>query len=108
MPRAFDADLGNLVHLDPVHPAAVGEHEDVRVRRRDEEVLDDVFFLRLHADAALAAAALRAVERQRRALDVAAARHGDDHVLVDDEVLDRDLGRVGDDLGAARVAVDAL
>ena len=108
LPRAFDATSGIGVHLQPVHPAAIGEHEHVRVRRGDEEVLDDVLFLRLHADAAFAAAVLRAIERQRRALDVAAARHGDDHVLVGDEVLDGDLVRVRDDLGAALVAVASL
>ena len=108
LPRAFDADLRDRVHLQPVHAAAVGEDEHVGVRRGDEEMLDDVLFLRLHADAAFAAAALRAIHRQRRALDVAAARDGDDHVLVGDEVLDRDLVRVGDDLGAARVAVGFL
>ena len=52
----------------------------------------------------LPAAPLRAVERQGRALDVAAARHGDDHVLFDDQVLDVDVGGLGDDLRAALVA----
>ena len=61
------------------------------MRRGDEQVLDEVFFLGRRADAALAAAPLRAVERQRRALDVAAVGHGDDHVLVGDQVLDVDL-----------------
>ncbi len=105
LPRALEADLRDRVHLQPVHAAAVGEHEHVGVRRGHEEVLDDVLFLRLHADAALAAAALRAIEGQRRALDVSAAGHGDDHVLVRDHVLDRDLVRLGDDLRPALVAV---
>ena len=75
------------------------------MRAGDEEVLDDVLFLRLHADAAFAAAALRAIKRQRRALDVAAARHGDDHVLVGDHVFDGDVAGLRHDLRAALVAV---
>jgi hypothetical protein len=64
LPARCRADLGQLVDLQPVEPAAVGEDENVGVRRRDEEVLDDVLFLRHHADLALPAAALFAVERQ--------------------------------------------
>ena len=44
--------------------------------------------VRAHAGPALAAAALRAVGRDRHALDVAAVGHGDDHVLALDQVLD--------------------
>ena len=73
--------------------------------RRDEEVLDEVLFLGRRADAALAAAPLRAVERQGRALDVAAAGHGDHHVLLDDQVLDVDVRGLGHDLRAPLVAV---
>src|SRR6266566_5116009 len=65
--------LGNLVHLQPVDLAAVGEEQEIRVRRRDEEVLDDVLFLRLHAGHALAAAALAPVRLDVGALDVARA-----------------------------------
>ena len=72
--------------------------------RGHEEVLDEVLFLRRRADAALAAAPLRAVERQGRALDVAAAGHGDDHVLLDDQVLDVDVRGLGHDLRAPLVA----
>src|SRR4051794_906541 len=108
LPARVRRNLGDLVHLDPVQASAVSEDEDVRMRAGDEEVLDDVLFLRLHADAAFAAAALRAIQRQRRALDVAAARHGDDHVLVGDHVLDGDVAGLRHDLGAAFVAVRFL
>src|SRR5438874_2564362 len=97
--------LGDLVDLQPVHLAEIGEEEKVRVRGGDEEVFDDVFLFRLHAGHALAAAALAAVGLDVRALDVARARDGDDHLLVGEEVLDRQLRRLGENLGAPRVAV---
>src|ERR1700730_10579272 len=51
---------------------------------------------------ALAAAALGAIGRHRDALDVAAVRHRDDHVLALNQVLDILLELVVQDLGAAR------
>ena len=50
-----------LVHLQPVDLADVREEEDVVVRRRDEEMLDVVLVLQLHAHDADAAALLLAV-----------------------------------------------
>src|SRR5438105_1471721 len=97
--------LGDLVDLQPVHLAEVGEEEEVRVRGGDEEVFDDVFLFRLHASHALAAAALAAVGLDVRALDVARARDGDHHLLVGEEILDRQLRRLGENLGAPRVRV---
>src|SRR5205807_113435 len=88
---AVGAARGDDVDLQPVHLAEVGEEEEVRVRGGDEEVLDDVFLFRLHAGHALAPAALAAVGLDVRALDVARARDGDDHLLVGEEVLDRQL-----------------
>src|SRR5882724_10414211 len=99
------AALGDLVDLQPVHLAQIGEEEEVRVRRGDEEVLDDVLFLRLHARHALAPAALAAVGLDVRALDVPRARDGDDHFLVGEQVLDGEVGRAVDDLRAPGVAV---
>src|SRR6267142_1102070 len=52
------AAFGDLVHLQPMDSPEVGEEEQVGMRRGDEEVLDDVLLLRLHAGHALAAAAL--------------------------------------------------
>ena len=73
--------------------------------RRDEEVLDDVVGAQLRALHTLAAAVLRAVVVTARALDVAVARDGDDHLLLGDEVF---VGHVAveaeDDVGAAVVA----
>ena len=61
---AVGADVGNLVDLQPVDPAAVGEDQDVGVGGGDEEVADEVLLARAHADAALAAAPLVPVGRR--------------------------------------------
>jgi hypothetical protein len=61
-----------------------------------------IVLARRHARAALAAAALGTIGRDRHALDVAAVRHGHDHVLALDQVLDVLLELVVEDLGAAR------
>ena len=54
-----------LVHLQPVDLADGREEEDVVVRRGDEEVLDVVVLLHVHAHHADAAAPLLAVRRHR-------------------------------------------
>ena len=103
---AAGADVGNLVDLEPVGAAAIREDHDVGVRRRDEQVADEVLVARAHADAALAAAALVPVGRDGGPLDVAGVGDGDRHVLFGDQVLDAQLaGLAFDDLGAAIVAV---
>src|SRR6266850_2576798 len=96
--------LWDLVHLEPVALALFGEEHQVVVGRRDEQVLDPIVFLGVRADDALAAAPLAAVRRYRQPLDVAGVGHGDDHVLFGDQVLDRELALIGDDLGAPLVA----
>ena len=102
---AVGTDVGNLVDLQPVRAAAVGEDHDVGVRRGHEEVADEVLFARPHADAALAAAPLVPVGGDRRPLDVAGVADGDRHVFFGDQVLDAELAFLGEDLGAALVAV---
>src|SRR3989442_86714 len=97
--------LRNLVHLEPVHLAEVREKEEVGVGRGDEDIRDDVLLLRLHPGHALAAAALAPVGLDVSPLDVAGARVRDDHLLVGEQVLDRELGRLGQDFRAARIAV---
>src|SRR5215510_14053332 len=69
----------DLVHLQPVNLAAIREEEQERVRGGHEQVGDDVLFLGLHA--------------------------GDAHLLVCQEILDRELGGLGQYLGAPRVAI---
>ena len=78
------------------------KEQDRRVGVADEDAADEILFLRRHASTALAAAPLRAIGRQRNALDIAAMRDGDDHVLVLDQVLDVVLELLLDDLGLAR------
>ena len=68
-----------------------------------EDVGDEVFFLRGGAGLPPAAASLRAVLGQGRALDVAGVRQGHHHRLVGDEVLARHLAHRVDDLRAPRV-----
>ena len=58
---AGDADVRDVVDLDPVDAAKAREDEDVRVGRADEELLDEIVAARAHADAAAAAARLLAV-----------------------------------------------
>src|SRR5882672_5713720 len=96
--------LWDLVHLEPVALALFGEEHQVIVGRRDEQVLDPIVFLGVRTDDALAAAALAPVRRYRQPLDVAGVGHGDYHVLFGDQVLDRELALIGDDLGAPLVA----
>src|SRR6185436_9957430 len=102
---AVGADVRDLVDLQPVGAAAVRENHDVGVRRGDEQVADEVLGAGAHADAPLAAAALVAVGRDRRPLDVAGVADGDRHVLFGDQVLDVDLAGGVDDFGAPLVAV---
>ncbi len=103
----FAADR-DLVDFDPVGFALGREEENVVVRRGDEQMLDEVFFLDIDALHAAAAAILFAVGGGREALDVALMADGDDHVLFGDEVFDGDFFLGIDDLGAALVAVLVL
>ena len=68
----------------------------------DEQAGDEILLAGLHAGAALAAAALRPVGRERHALDIAGMGDGDDHVLALDQVLVLHLAFLIDDHGAAR------
>ena len=96
------------MHLLAIDLTLVGEEEHVVMRRGDEELLDEVVFLELYAAHALAAALLLAVGGHGQALDVAAARDRDDHVLVGDEVLDVEVTRLVGDLGTTLVGIAAL
>ena len=77
-----------LVHLQAVDLADVREEEDIVVRRGDEEVLDVVVLLQVHAHHALAAPPLLAVSRDREPLDVVRAGDRDHHVLLGDHVFE--------------------
>ena len=94
--RIADRQAPDLFLVDD---AARGEEQHRRVRVGHEQPGDEILVLGRHAGAALAAAALRPVERQRHALDVARMGDGDDHVLALDQVL---VLHVGAAIGESR------
>src|SRR5665213_1576090 len=102
---ACRTDVGNFVHLDPVHAAGVGKAEQVGVGRVDDELRNEIFFARLHAHAAGAAAPLRAIDGDRSPLEVALVAHCDGNLLVGDEVFRLQLGALVENLRAPCVAV---
>ena len=67
------------LHL--VDHAARGEEQHRSMRRDDKQLGDEILVARRHARAALAAAPLRPIGRERHALDVALVADRDDHVL---------------------------
>ena len=104
------AHFRNLVNFFDVGAARFGEEHQVIVRRRGEEMLDEIafFFLgrafaRGHADDAFAAAPLRPKRADGRAFDKAAVRDADDAAFIRDEILHVDLAFVRHELrsGAA-------
>ena len=102
---ACGGDVGDLVDLEPVDAAGVGEAEKIGVGGVDDELGDEVFVAGLHAEAAGASAPLLAVDGDGRALEVAGVGDGDGDLLVGDEVFELELGGLVDDGGAAGVAV---
>ena len=96
--------LGQVVDLQGVGVAPVGEDQEGVVGLGEEELLDEILVLGLHAQLALAPALLAPVGGQGGALDVAGLGHGDHHLLVRDHVLHADVAGEGGDLGAAVVA----
>src|SRR3989449_4333894 len=97
---------GHFVHLEPVQPAAVREAQQVIVRMRDEQALDEVVLLHRGGHLAAAAAALGAVVGKRLRLDIAAVREGDHHVLRRDQ--DRKSTRLNSSHGYISYAVFCL
>src|SRR4029077_20281361 len=63
--QACSAHLRTVVDLEPVELALVGEAKQIGVRRRDEEMLDEVVFAGGAARYALATAVLAAIGVQR-------------------------------------------
>ncbi len=104
-PARRRTDIGQFVDLADKDPSRGGEKEHGGVGRCDKELPDLVLGLGRHSPAAAATAALGAIDRDRRALDVAVAGDGDDHILLGDEVLDGEITEIGDDLGPAVVAI---
>ena len=99
------ARLRQLVDLEPVHLADAGEAQQRVVRVGDEQLVDEVLVLHRGRGLAAPAAPLRLVSRHRLRFRIAAVRQRDDDVLLLDQVFDRQVRVVLDDLGAALVAV---
>src|SRR5688500_15645551 len=89
--------------LQLVDHAIVREDHQVRVRRRNEQILDKVTVLRGSAKAALAAASLSRVCRYRSTFDVTAVRDRDRHVFIGDQIFDRKLNAFVNDLRSTLV-----
>ena len=75
------------------------------MRARDEQLFDEIAFLAVPANHALAAAALLAVGRHGRTFDVPLVRQGHDHVFFRDQVFNINIIGGGDDLRPPVVAV---
>src|SRR5262245_22480069 len=97
--------VGDLMDFQFIDLSLMGEDHQVAVGRCDEDVRDDVLRPRAHALAPGPAAPLRFIHRQRRAFDVARMGQRDNHVLVRDQVFERQLDAAIDDLRAAFVGV---
>ena len=97
--------LRHLVGLQTVDATLVGEEQQPVVRAGEEEVVHYVVFAQTSALDSLAAAMLRAVFVDLRALDEAAVRHSDDDVLIGDEVFHVDFAGIRQDAGATVVTV---
>ena len=95
--------LGDLVAVEAVDAAAVGEEQKRIVRGGDVHLLHEVLLAGGRADHALAAALLGAVGVLGQALDVAVVRQRHHHVLLLNEVEHVDLAVEGGDLRAALV-----
>ena len=78
------------------------------MRRSNEHVLDEIFFLGASTDAPLAAARLVPVRFRRGALDVPRVADGDQHLRVSDQILEFDFIDLVDDLRPAVIAVRLL
>ena len=89
-PAAVALQLRQVIDLLPIDLALVREEQQIGVRAGDEQMLDRIFFLGLGAFQALAAAALGAIDADRRPLDVALVADRDDHRLFGDQVFQID------------------
>ena len=78
------AAFGQFVGLELVDFARAGEEHQAVVGGDALEMFDEILFGGSRADLAAAAALLRAIERERGALDVAAVSDGDELILFDD------------------------
>jgi hypothetical protein len=92
------------VDFDPIDFTRGREKQNIGVHRRNEKILDKVFFSRRRADLAFTAAPLRPVQGHGIALDIAFVRNRYHHVLVDDQVFNRDFLGLSDNLCAPLIS----
>ena len=97
--------LGDLVAIELVHAAAIGEEHQRVVRGSHEQLLDKILLARGRADDPLAAAPLGAVGSLGQAFDVPEVGQRDHHVLFLNEVDGVDLAIDQGDFGAAGIGV---
>ena len=102
------AALVDLVALQPVNSALVGDKQHEVVGGTDEQLLHKVFVLVGQTGDTAAAALLHLVGVLGLALDVALVGEGEDALLHRDQILDVHLAGHMRDLGAAVVAVFVL
>ena len=95
--------LRYFVDLQPVQPASIGKAQQVVVRVRHEQPVDEIVFLGRGGLFAAAAASLGAVVRKRLRLHVPAVRKRDHHVLRCNQVFKRNILGVDLDHAASRV-----
>src|SRR5262249_19605784 len=102
---AGPAHFRDVMHLQPVQLAAVGEAQQIRVCRGDEEVFDEIVVALRSAGDAFAAAVLAAVRAQRQPFDIAVVAKRDGVHFLGEQVLPGEVfwPRVKD-LGAPLVA----
>src|SRR5262245_48353683 len=75
------------------------------MRVRNEDLGHSVFIPRAHSDAAFAAAALVAIDREGSPLEIATSAYRDNNVFLGDEVFDVDLAFLIENLCATLVTV---
>src|SRR5262249_13861050 len=90
------------MNLELVDAARRGEEQYRRMGRSNENLIEEIFVAHRHAGAAAAAAPLRAIGRERHALDIAAMADGHDHILALDQRFDIGLEFELLDLGPPR------
>src|SRR5207248_1422078 len=102
---ALPPELNSMMSCLPsVNATPIREAQNVVVGVGDEHPVDEIVFLRRSRLLAASAAPLRAVFTDGLRLHVAAMRHRNDHVCGRNQVLDRQVDALRDDLGTALVA----
>ena len=105
LPSCLAPGLRDIVDLQPQDASLVGKEEDMFVRRRDKEMLDEIFFFHVRARDALAAPALFFICGDRQALDIAGVAYSYYDILFGNKVFDREVFHFTNDIGKPLVSV---